>query len=146
MTTTMVQEMESYMGPKAVHVAKVGAASSCNATDDPDEVEVTAVTSRRESATLCLLQKLTDRLEKLESKFADGNEPWQRQQRRSRPTAPVCWNCRKEGLIARNCTEPKRSQRRGNKDPGAKPTVNTVAREEEAISAAQSRAKSDCHI
>ena len=147
-TTTM--EMESYLGPRPVQVAMVGAASSDDVTvDDPDKVEIAAVTNRRETTTIDLLQKLTDRLDKLESKFTDGksvNEPRQRQQRRSRPTSSVCWNCRKAGHIARNCTEPRRSQSQTNVGSGDRSTVNTVARDEEAISAVQSHTKSDCHV
>ena len=138
-TTTM--EMESYMGPKSVHFARVGS------SDQDDVAEIAAASNRREDATLDLLQRLTDRLEKLESKVADrrsGNESHPRQQKRSRSAAFVCWNCRKEGHLARNCTEPKRVQRQGNGEAATKPAVSTVA--EEAISTARSRSKSDCHV
>ena len=131
-TTTM--EMESYLGPKTGCVAQVDAAgsSSIGQPDEEPDAGVAAV-AKNQDTTLELLQKITDRLDKLEFKSDGGSD-------RSRSKRVICWNCRKEGHLARNCRKPRRPQRPGREKSDA---VNTVGH---TITAFSADSKSGCHL
>ena len=138
---TVTMEMESYLGPKTTAVAQVGATGGCE-IEESDDLGIAAVTK---DATLELLQRLTDRLDKLESKFDGGAE--NSKPKRARTSKVTCWNCRRDGHIAKNCTEPKRSPRSGGERSETKTSVSTVGIDSQTtITAVQSRSKSDCHV
>ena len=131
---TTAMEMELYMGPTASHVAHVN-----SARNDEHGLEVVAMASGQD-ATIAMLQKISERLDKLESKV----ESVIAKKKHSRESTVVCWRCREEGHIARDCSESKRQQQVG----GAVNTVVTAQEDAAIITAVKSLEAPglDCHI
>ena len=134
---TITLEMESYLGPTMNTVAQVGATIGC----DVDETVGSKVAVVAKDATLELLQRLTDRLDRLESKLCGGAES--NKSRRPRSSTVTCWNCHEEGHFARDCERNRQLSARA---------VNTVAQVEAehtpVITAVQAigALNSDCHV
>ena len=94
---TTAMEMEWYMDPTASHVAYVNSARS-----NKQGLEVVAMASGQD-ATIATLQKISERLDKLEYKA----ESVIVKKKRSRESTVICWRCREEGHIARDCSKSK---------------------------------------
>ncbi len=104
-------ELETYLLKVPTTVAGV---------TDADE-SIGAVSSAKPSFELSL-QKLIDRLDKLEGRLAASNDVQDRQdgdsstrQRRQGRRTLKCYNCQQEGHFARNCRSSKKNQ--GNEQP-----------------------------
>ena len=91
-----VLELETYLQPK-VPVALV-----TKSLDEPDGREAAASVTCRPSKG-DPMEKVIERLEKLEvqMKRQEGGQRTNRQRRG--PTTIICWNCKEEGHISRNC-------------------------------------------
>ena len=97
-------EMESY--PDLKTVCKVDASDAVDTVEDPKPIGVNAMTSVPD-----MMKQVMDRLEKLEARI---DRPTSRALDHTR-TPLTCWNCGKQGHIARSCrTTP---QRQGNGKP-----------------------------
>lgn len=105
-------ELESYLNPKAL-----------TATVEIDQTEPThpvgAVSNSRSSMTdqalTTLVEKLIDRVEKLEASTVESQKEWTastpgrpRRGASSRRDQIVCWNCGNRGHIARFCHAPRK--------------------------------------
>ena len=101
---TMAMEIGSYLGPMVSHVVHVSPARS---DEQDDGLEVVAV-ARGQDAIMVLLQKICERLDKLEFKVESVIE-----KKTHSAEGAMCWKCRKEGHIACDCPKAKSLQQPG---------------------------------
>ena len=92
-------EMESYLKPKASHVAQV----------EPEQAHpdaVIAAVQHKQDAIMGMLENIMSRLEKLEARTNEGRSAsaGNPEPRARRPV--VCHNCKQEGHYARGCAAP----------------------------------------
>ena len=92
-------EIESYLKPKANHVAQVEPEQAC-----PDAV--IAAVQHKQDAIMGMLENTMSRLEKLEAQTSEGQSASAGNPgpRAKRPV--VCHNCKQEGQYARGCAAP----------------------------------------
>ena len=113
---TVAMEMESYLGPTGGHVGHVNAARSDEQGQD-DSLEVMTVARSQDASIMAMLQKIFERLDKLESKVESVVEKKTRS-----AEAVVCWKYREQGHMARDCPKVQNPQQ------SAGGAVNTVVR------------------
>ena len=118
-------ELETYLRPKVPTVALVTCGD--RETDGPDDV-IAGVAQQRTSVREDPLQRVLDRLDKLESQLRSqrdavyyqertgpSNGPRMTRQRKRQPRV-VCWTCKEEGHLSRNCPR-KEPKNQGNEKP-----------------------------
>ena len=114
-------ELETYLRPQQAHYTVAPVMRDNPETDD--SADVIAGVARKEDP----LQKVLERLDKLESQLRSNGDQSTSQQRSDSSGGPrnnrqrrgqskiMCWTCKEEGHMSRNCPNKPRSQ--GNEKP-----------------------------
>ena len=132
---TAAVEMELYLGPTGGHVGHV---NNVRSDEQDDDLEVMAVARGQDATTMAMLQKIFKRLDKLESKVKSVVE-----KKTCSAEAVICWKCREQGHMARDCPKVQNPQQPGG-------AVNTVVIQEEAAFVTAIKllrtVQSECHV
>lgn len=106
-----VLELETYLQSPKVPVAPLTRES-----EERDERNGTAAGVTRRPSKDDPMQKIIERLDKIEAQMNPQREEGQRGNRQRRGPAKItCWNCKEEGHVSRNC--PKKQKIQGNGQP-----------------------------